>query len=178
MMSHALLAQRCGEAAALLLTAADPQQLAQAICQQAGSPLILEDHAWLRQAAEYFSAGLAQESQFAGEMEPVPPAAVDTAVVVGLGAIPETGSVLVAGRTLSTWRLSLCPRRLVVVIPAAQAALSLAEALAVTAQDSSGLVSWLTGPSRTADIEKVLVLGAQGARDLTVILYTAGEVSA
>jgi L-lactate utilization protein LutC len=33
------------------------------------------------------------------------------------------------------------------------------------------MVSWLTGPSRTADIEKVLVLGAQGPVSLEMILY-------
>ena len=33
------------------------------------------------------------------------------------------------------------------------------------------MVSWLTGPSRTADIEKVLVLGAQGPINLEIILY-------
>jgi L-lactate utilization protein LutC len=32
-------------------------------------------------------------------------------------------------------------------------------------------VSWLTGPSRTADIEKVLVLGAQGPLNLEIFLY-------
>ncbi len=38
-------------------------------------------------------------------------------------------------------------------------------------QEPSGLVTWITGPSRTADIEKVLVLGAQGASELIVIVY-------
>jgi L-lactate utilization protein LutC len=32
-------------------------------------------------------------------------------------------------------------------------------------------VSWLTGPSRTADLEKGLVLGAQGPRTIEIILY-------
>jgi len=33
------------------------------------------------------------------------------------------------------------------------------------------MVSWLTGPSRSADIEKVLVLGAQGPGSVEIILY-------
>jgi L-lactate dehydrogenase complex protein LldG len=67
--------------------------------------------------------------------------------------------------------MSLCPCRHVVVVPADQAALTMAQALALTALETSGLVTWVTGPSRTADIEKVLVLGAQGASELTVIVY-------
>ena len=94
-----------------------------------------------------------------------------TAVTVGLGAVPETGSVLLGSRSPQAFRLSLCPRRHIIVIPADQAALTMAEALALTAREPSGLVSWITGPSRTADIEKVLVLGAQGASELIVIVY-------
>jgi L-lactate utilization protein LutB len=39
------------------------------------------------------------------------------------------------------------------------------------ARQAPGMISWLTGPSRTADIEKVLVLGAQGPREFQVVLY-------
>jgi len=35
------------------------------------------------------------------------------------------------------------------------------------------MVTWLTGPSRTADIEKVLVQGAQGPQELHLVLYQA-----
>jgi len=176
-VSQELLAQRCQEAAAVFQTADGPRQLAQAIGQQVGFPLVMADHPWLREAAGYLPAELLREMEFAGESESLSPAQVDTAVLVGLGAVPETGAVLIAGRPPAAWRLSLCPRRLVVVIPAAQAALSMAEALEITAQEPSGLVSWLTGPSRTADIEKVLVLGAQGAAELAIIIYHARHIS-
>lgn len=173
-MSRELLKQRCQEASASWLEAQGPIQLAQAIGRQAGLPVVLQDHPWLRQAAEHLLPDRADGVHIAGASGLIPATAVDTAVVVGLGAVPTTGSVLVAGRTWADWRLTLCPRRLVVVIPAARAALTLAEALDSTAQEPAGLVSWLTGPSRTADIEKVLVLGAQGAAELVVILYTSG----
>ncbi len=172
-----LLSQRCREAATVLLAADNPRQLAQAIGQRAGSPLVLADHPWLREAAAHFPTDLAREMQFAGEREPVLPTQVDTAILVGLGAVPETGAVLISGSPPSAWRLSLCPQRLVVVIPAWRAALSMIEALEITAQDPSGLVSWLTGPSRTADIEKVLVLGAQGAAELAIIVYHDRHIS-
>jgi L-lactate dehydrogenase complex protein LldG len=60
----------------------------------------------------------------------------------------------------------------VVLIPSERASLTLAEALKFTGEQSPGLVTWLTGPTRTADIEKVLVLGAQGPAALDVVIYS------
>jgi L-lactate dehydrogenase complex protein LldG len=170
-MPWELLAQRGQEVHTVVDTAATPAELAQIIARRAGCPLALADHPWLRAAAAWLPDSLLNCRHFFGQ-EPLSPLAVHTAVLVGLGAVPETGSVLVSALLPAAWRLTLCPRSLVVVVPAAQADLSMEEALALTAQDPSGLVSWLTGPSRTADIEKVLVLGAHGAAALTIILYT------
>ena len=33
-------------------------------------------------------------------------------------------------------------------------------------------LTWMSGPSKTADIEQTLVVGAHGSRSLTVIAYT------
>jgi L-lactate utilization protein LutC len=174
-LARALLQERCREAHTQLLWAASPRELGEAIGQQAGCPLVLADHPWLRRAVSYLPQHLQHCWTFSAPSEALPPPQVDTAVLVGLAAVPETGSVLLAASPGADWRLSLCPRLLVVVIPEAQAALSLSEALVLTAQES--LVSWLTGPSRTADIEKVLVLGAQGAAALTVIIAPLDEAA-
>jgi L-lactate dehydrogenase complex protein LldG len=90
---------------------------------------------------------------------------------VGLGAIPETGSVLIEAASGPAAAISFRVRRLVVIVPQEAAGLSLAQALDLVARQAPGMISWLTGPSRSADIEKVLVLGAQGPRDLQVVLY-------
>ncbi len=66
-------------------------------------------------------------------------------------------------------------RELVVIVPQEAAGLSLAQALDLVARQAPGMISWLTGPSRTADIEKVLVLGAQGPREFQVVLYQPEE---
>ena len=166
-----LLHQRLTEASASLVLAQGPQQLAQAISRHAGPILVLEDHPWLQAAAAHFPEDPTREIYFISPPDFPTPDAIDTAVTIGLGAVPETGSVLLSGRSPQALGMSLCPRRHIVVIPANQAALTMAQALALTAQEVSGLVSWVTGPSRTADIEKVLVLGAQGASQLTVIVY-------
>ena len=170
-MPSELLRQRFIEASASLVQAQGPEQLAQIISQHAGPVLVLEDHPWLRAAAAYFPEDPGREIHFTSEFGHPRPEAVETAVTIGLGAVPETGSVLLNGRSPQAFRMSLCPRRHIVVIPADQAALTMAEALALTAREPSGLVSWVTGPSRTADIEKILVLGAQGTSELIVIIY-------
>jgi L-lactate utilization protein LutC len=41
----------------------------------------------------------------------------------------------------------------------------------MSGKEKTGLITWLTGPSRTTDIEKVLVLGAQGPEQLEVVIY-------
>jgi L-lactate dehydrogenase complex protein LldG len=93
---------------------------------------------------------------------------------VGLGAIPETGSVLIEAASGPAAALAFRVKRLVIVVPETAAGLSLSEALELTARQVP-MVTWLTGPSRTADIEKVLVLGAHGPQELHVVLYRLDE---
>jgi L-lactate dehydrogenase complex protein LldG len=132
-----------------------------------GEPLWLQDHPWLRRAAgELEQLGLTPH--FA-DTDWGPPG--QTAVIVGLGAIPETGSVLIEAASGPAAALSFRVPRLVVVVPEDAADLSLAQALELTGRQAPGMVTWLTGPSRTADIEKVLVLGAHGPKELLVALY-------
>jgi L-lactate dehydrogenase complex protein LldG len=166
-----LLRHRLTKAAATLLQAQGPIELARVLAGYTDYPLFLEDHPWLQAAASHLPADCFPQISFISQHALPAPSLDITAVTVGLGAIPETGSVLLGSRTHQAFRLSLCPRRHIIIIPAHRAALTMAEALALTAAEPSGLVSWVTGPSRTADIEKILVLGAQGASELIVILY-------
>jgi L-lactate dehydrogenase complex protein LldG len=92
-------------------------------------------------------------------------------VTVALGAVPETGSVVMpGGGGPATW-LPFRARRQIVLVPAQKTDLSLSQALEMAVQEETGVTTWLTGPSRTADIEKVLVLGAQGVEQLDVVIY-------
>ncbi len=94
-----------------------------------------------------------------------------TAVTVGFGAIPETGSVLVDSGGGPGAVLAFRAGKQIVLLPRPSSRLSLAQALEYVRSRGPGQVSWLTGPSRTADIEKVLVLGAQGPLNLEIFLY-------
>jgi L-lactate dehydrogenase complex protein LldG len=59
----------------------------------------------------------------------------------------------------------------VVLAPPEKAALTIQAALDLAKGEQESLITWLTGPTRTADIEKILVLGAQGPAAMTVVLY-------
>ncbi len=165
-MAPPTLAARLEEAGATCQRVRGAGQLA-GLLAQLPEPLWFQDHPWLSRAArELRRQGL---SPHLAKRRWAP--AGQTAVIVGLGAIPETGSVLIEAASGPAAAIAFRMRRLVVIVPQEVAGLSLAQALDLVARQAPGMVSWLTGPSRTADIEKVLVLGAQGPRELQVVLY-------
>jgi L-lactate dehydrogenase complex protein LldF len=162
-----LLKTRLEEVGGRLHRVRGPGALARLLAARAREPLWLEDHPWLRSlAARLGELGL--KPQFAGD---VWAPAVDTVVSVGLGAVPETGSVLLAPRPGPDSWLPFKARKQVVLVAQDRAGLSLEEAVEHSRGEGPGLTTWVTGPSRTADIEKVLVLGAQGPEELEVVLY-------
>ena len=92
--------------------------------------------------------------------------------------VARTGSVLLGAATASGRRLSIYPEQHVVLARPRQVVAEIVEALAA-AQGRYGtalpsMLSLTTGPSRTADIEKTLVLGAHGPRRLTLFLLEDG----
>ncbi len=100
------------------------------------------------------------------------PPGPDTAltVVSGHAAIAETGSVLVScgpGRVNS---LFVATDTLVLVVPASGLTGSYEEAFAALPRPFARATTLITGPSRTADIEQTLTLGAHGAVRLHVVL--------
>ncbi len=170
--SRVLLQDRLGAARAGFRQVCGPVALAALIRETAPEVILLQDHPWLRPVADLLGAGGLKVvvTPPGGSAEAGNPAA--TTVTVGVGAVPETGSLLVNAADPAAWRLSLCPRHHVILIPLGKSDFSMEEALAWSAAEPSGLVTWITGPSRTADIEKVLVLGAQGATEVLAVIYT------
>jgi L-lactate dehydrogenase complex protein LldF len=161
------LAGRLAEVGTALVSLEGPQALARFLNETTRGEVWLEDHPWLRPVAPELAA-LGTPSRLVRD-EWAPPA--DTVVTVGLGVIPATGSVLTSGGGGPAAWLPLQARQHVVVASPGQANLDLQEALTMSRQQEEGLVTWLTGPTRTADIEKILVLGAQGPAEMTVVLY-------
>lgn len=100
-----------------------------------------------------------------------PPAAGDR-VADGLFAVAETGSVAVAW-SRDERGSALLADRLFVVVPGDQLVATLDEALAridELVRAGRPYVTLMTGPSRTADIERALTVGVHGPRELHVLL--------
>lgn len=85
-----------------------------------------------------------------------------------------TGSIVLSTATAGGRRLSVLPPFHIAVATMDQLVISLDEALQVYIQraecDRSSYAAIITGPSRTSDIEKILVLGAHGPKRLAVVV--------
>ncbi|AMJ66934.1 LutC/YkgG family protein [Hymenobacter sp. PAMC 26628] len=88
--------------------------------------------------------------------------------------VARTGSLLVVPATASGRRLSVYPDQHLVLARASQVVAEIGDALrglqARYGDTLPSMASLTTGPSRTADIEKTLVLGAHGPRRLVLFL--------
>ncbi len=88
--------------------------------------------------------------------------------------VARTGSLLVAPTTASGRRLSIYPDHHLVLAYTSQVVAEIGDALRMLQTHYGGalpsMASLTTGPSRTADIEKTLVLGAHGPRQLVLFL--------
>ncbi len=86
--------------------------------------------------------------------------------------VAHTGSVLVTSRSAGGRALSVLPPHHVVLARRDQLVGGLPDAFALIkkkyAPDYPSLISFITGPSRTGDIERILVLGAHGPKRLTI----------
>ncbi|MGC3991784.1 MAG: LUD domain-containing protein [Chthoniobacteraceae bacterium] len=89
--------------------------------------------------------------------------------------VAQTGSVLVSSRSAGGRALSVLPAHHVVLARKEQLLADLPAAFALLKQKYDGnypsFFSFITGPSRTGDIERILVLGAHGPKKLTVLLW-------
>lgn len=88
--------------------------------------------------------------------------------------VAQTGSILLTARSAGGRALSVLPPHHVVIAHADQLVPDLPAAFdllqAKYGNNYPSFATFITGPSRTGDIERILVLGAHGPRDLTVIL--------
>jgi L-lactate dehydrogenase complex protein LldG len=98
-----------------------------------------------------------------------------TAVVAAFAGIAETGTVMLVSGPDNPTNLNFLPEVHVVLLPAAWVVGTYEDAFALLrAARGPGewprTVNWITGPSRTADIEQTLLLGAHGPKRLLIVL--------
>jgi L-lactate dehydrogenase complex protein LldG len=89
--------------------------------------------------------------------------------------VAQTGTVVVTSRSSGGRALSVLPPHHVVVARREQLVRDLPAAFALVKQryapNFPSMISFVTGPSRTGDIERILVLGAHGPKKLTVLVF-------
>lgn len=96
-------------------------------------------------------------------------AGTDVAIVRGAFGVVENGSVWIP-RAFRHKAMLFIPEALVILLDRKQIVCNMHEAYAREDFDTYDFGSFIAGPSKTADIEQALVIGAHGARDVTVIL--------
>lgn len=95
------------------------------------------------------------------------------ALALGHDAYAETGSVLLAEQDLADRAAGMLSGTLIVVLPTAQLRAGLDDAVArlreIAIRPGGSYATIVTGPSRTADIERVLTVGVQGPGRVVVL---------
>jgi L-lactate dehydrogenase complex protein LldG len=148
--AHAALSKLAQEAG-FRRVASHGGELCEAACAALGLPVLRTDLGYDKRELEACDAGITECDAL----------------------VAQTGSVLVTSRSSGGRALSVLPPHHVVLarreqlVPDLHAAFKLVTAR--YAPDYPSLISLVTGPSRTGDIERILVLGAHGPKKLTIL---------
>jgi L-lactate dehydrogenase complex protein LldG len=97
---------------------------------------------------------------------------VDLAVVPGELAVAENGAVWITDRGMKHRALFVVTQHLALVVRESALVNDMHEAYEKLLIPRPGFGCFVSGPSKTADIEQALVIGAHGARSCTVFLVS------
>jgi L-lactate dehydrogenase complex protein LldG len=95
---------------------------------------------------------------------------VKLAVLEGKFGVAENASIWVTDETLPDRALPFICENLILVIKRERIVATMHEAYETIGDASHNFATFIAGPSKTADIEQSLVLGAHGPKSLTVFL--------
>jgi L-lactate dehydrogenase complex protein LldG len=98
----------------------------------------------------------------------------DVGLSTAQAAIAETGTLVLESESERHRLVSLVPPVHIAIVEASSIVLTLGEALAIAhgngLRELSPTITFITGPSRTADIELTLAIGVHGPQELYVIV--------
>jgi L-lactate dehydrogenase complex protein LldG len=95
---------------------------------------------------------------------------VDYAIIEADLAVAENGAIWVTEVKIRTRVLPFITQHLAVIVKKKDVVPTMHYAYNKIAANDYGFATFIAGPSKTADIEQSLVLGAHGARSMTVFL--------
>lgn len=95
---------------------------------------------------------------------------IDFAVLPGEFAVAENGAVWVTDAAVKHRAIYFIAQHLALVIPASNLVSNMHEAYRRLSFETPRFGAFISGPSKTADIEQSLVIGAHGPRSMTVFV--------
>lgn len=95
---------------------------------------------------------------------------LDLAIIEGSFGVIENGAIWIVNDSLKMRAVPFLAEHLVVVLSREEIVYNMHEAYQRLEEDTADYGVFIAGPSKTADIEQCLVIGAQGPKSLLVIL--------
>ena len=93
----------------------------------------------------------------------------DVGIIKGMFGVAENGCIWIP-QTMKEKAVCFISENLVILLPKSQIVNNMHEAYKRIEFNDYGYGTFISGPSKTADIAQVLVMGAQAARSVTVLL--------
>ncbi|MBE9583436.1 LUD domain-containing protein [Mucilaginibacter sp. JRF] len=123
--------------------------------------------------AERWITAMPEFAQYATLIQPADPHTlenVDVAIIKGHFGVAENGAVWVTEDLLGARALPFITQHLVILLNKNSIVPLMQQAYQLIGDGDHGYAAFIAGPSKTADIEQSLVIGAHGPRSLTVFL--------
>lgn len=95
---------------------------------------------------------------------------LDVAIIPGHWGVIENGAIWTTEKDLGHRALAFIAQHLVIVLERHKILVTMHDAYRQIKINETGFGVFIAGPSKTADIEQSLVIGAHGARSLTVLV--------
>ena len=95
-------------------------------------------------------------------------------IALARAGVAETGTVIMASGAASPTKLNYLPESHIVVVPAGSIVASYEQGLDIARGQKSErpprTINWISGPSRTADIEQTILVGVHGPKRIHVVI--------